>query len=311
MELRHLEYLVAVVEEGSFTRAAARVHVAQPGVSAQIRRLEAELGQDLLDRSGRGVTLTQAGQAVLPYARAALAAAAGAKEAVGQLTGLLRGRITIGTVTSMASENFDLVGLLSRFHHDHPNVDITLSAANSDELARALRDGRLDFAILGLGRGTPDGLDLHVVTEEPLVGAVSRTHPLAGQDTITLAALTRHPLISLPAGTGLRACLNEACREEGLTPTVRFEAGDPRVLAKLAVEGLGVAVVPKSITDARLDELHALTITHPALCGRLAIAWRAEGPIGPAASEFIRRVLAVVSAQREATPSGANATAVG
>src|SRR5690348_5879990 len=113
MELRHLQYLVAVAEEANFTRAAARVHVAQPGVSAQIRQLERELGQQLLDRSGRRVTVTAAGAAVLPHARAALAAVTAVRDAVDELTGLLRGRISIGTVTSISSEGFDLPVLLA------------------------------------------------------------------------------------------------------------------------------------------------------------------------------------------------------
>ena len=93
MELRQLEYFVAVADEANFTRAAAALHVTQPGVSAQIRRLERELGQDLLDRAARTVSLTEAGAAALPYARAALAAAAGVQLAVDQLTGLLRGHL--------------------------------------------------------------------------------------------------------------------------------------------------------------------------------------------------------------------------
>jgi len=113
MELRQLAYFVAVADEGNFTRAAATVHVAQPGVSAQIRHLERELGQDLLDRSGRNVSVTEAGAAVLPYARAALAAVAGARQAVDELTGLLRGHVTIGTLTSISSDQVDLPGLLA------------------------------------------------------------------------------------------------------------------------------------------------------------------------------------------------------
>src|SRR5215211_2069694 len=100
MELRHFEYFVAVAEESSFTRAAARVHVAQPGVSAQIRQLERELVQELFDRSGRTVRLTEVGEAVLPYARAALEAVDGARCAVEDLTGLLRGQVAVGMVTA-------------------------------------------------------------------------------------------------------------------------------------------------------------------------------------------------------------------
>src|SRR5438270_8481792 len=115
MELRQLEYFVAVAEERNFTRAAERVHVAQPGVSAQIRRLERELGQELLDRSGRAVRLTEVGSAVLPYARAALAAVEGARLAVDELTGLLRGHVRVGMVTS---HDEDVPGLLAAFHDD-------------------------------------------------------------------------------------------------------------------------------------------------------------------------------------------------
>ena len=100
MELRQLEYFVAVAEEANFTRAAERIHVAQPAVSAQIQRLERELGQPLLDRSRRTVRLTGAGEAALPYARAALAAVADIHVAVEELTQLVRGTVTIGTVTS-------------------------------------------------------------------------------------------------------------------------------------------------------------------------------------------------------------------
>src|SRR3954452_1135866 len=103
MELRQLEYFVAVAEEASFTRGAARVHVAQPGVSAQIRQLERELGQELLDRSGRTIRLTEVGAAVLPYARAALGAVTGAREVVYDLTGLLRGRVTVGMLIACGS----------------------------------------------------------------------------------------------------------------------------------------------------------------------------------------------------------------
>src|SRR4051794_8261081 len=113
MELHQLAYLVAVAEEASFTRAAARLRVAQPGVSAQVRKLERELGQDLLDRSGREVRLTPAGAAVLPYARAALAAVEGARRTAAELSGLARGRVAIGTVTS---HDVDLATVLADFH---------------------------------------------------------------------------------------------------------------------------------------------------------------------------------------------------
>jgi len=289
MELRQLAYFVAVAEEGNFTRAAATVHVAQPGVSAQIRHLERELGQDLLDRTGRSVRVTAAGAAVLPYARAALAAVAGARQAVEELTGLLRGHVTIGTLTSISSDQVDLPGLLAGFHDEHPGVDVTLTVANSEELVDALRAGRLDLALIGLGATTPARIDTHILTSEPLVAVVSLRDPLAASTTITLHALAERTLISLPRGTGLRSALEQACAAAGFAPHVTFEAGDPRVLAELAARGLGVAVVPQSVAAARREQLHTLVITEPALQGRIALAWRSNGPISPLARALITR----------------------
>src|SRR3954469_7236765 len=139
MELRQLEYFVTVAEEANFTRAAERIHVAQPAVSAQVQRLERELGQPLLDRSRRTVRLTAAGEAALPYARAALAAVADIHVAVEELTQLVRGTVTIGAVTS---HSVDLPSLLADFHADHPNVEITLSTDSSDALIDKVQSGQ-------------------------------------------------------------------------------------------------------------------------------------------------------------------------
>ena len=169
MELRQLEYLVAVAEEANFTRAAERIHVAQPAVSAQIQRLERELGQQLLDRSRRTVRLTAAGEAVLPYARAALAAVDDMHVAVEELTDLVRGAVTIGTVTS---HSVDIPQLLADFHADHPNVEITLSTDSSDNLIENVRTGQLDAAIVSVGPDEcPDGLEVQVVTDEAIQAA--------------------------------------------------------------------------------------------------------------------------------------------
>jgi DNA-binding transcriptional LysR family regulator len=285
MELRQLEYFVSVAEEGNFTRAAEKAHVAQPGVSAQIRRLERELGQELLDRSGRTVTLTEVGAAVLPYARAALAAVAAARLTVEELTGLVRGRVAVGMVTS---HSVDLPTLLARFHEDHPAVEITLTEANSDHLVEALRDGSLDAAIISLGATPPPDLEFHVVTDEAIAAAVSPDDALAKRSSIPLTALRGRALISLPRGTGIRSHLDTACAAAGFAPRIAFEASDPTVLAQLAARGLGVAIVPASVAKSR-EELHPLTIIRPQLRGQLVFAWRTDGPISPAARALIGR----------------------
>ncbi|MGW4097958.1 LysR family transcriptional regulator [Mycobacterium sp. NPDC004974] len=291
MELRQLEYFVAVAEEANFTRAAERVHVAQPAVSAQIRHLERELGQPLFDRSRRAVRLTAAGEAVLPHARAALAAVADACTAVEELGELVRGSVVVGTVTA---HDFDMAGLLAQFHAAYPLVDITLTSDESDALLDGLHSGRLDAAIVSVGAELPAELAAEVVTDQRIVAAVADTHPWRRRRTVTLRDLADHPVIALPSGAGIRHQFDRACRAAGVAARVAFEASTPNALAELAERGLGVAVLPESVAVTRAA-LHPLPIT-PELRGRLVFAWRAQGPMNPAARvliEMARRRLRV------------------
>lgn len=289
MELRQLEYLVAVVEEGSFTGAAQRERVAQPAVSAQIRRLERLVGQPLLLRASREVRLTQAGAALLPHARAALAAVRAAQAAVDDVADLVRGTVAVGTVTL---HPVDVARLIADFNAGHPDVEITLSTDNSDALLARLADGRLDAAVVSIGVDEePPGLDYQVITDEPLAAAVTPAHPLGHRKTVTLQELCDFRLISLPRGTGLRSRLDQACADAGLRPRVAFEATSPLELVQLARHGLGAAILPHSMT--RDSGLHALRIT-PALRGRLVWAWRAD-IAGPAARLFNEQARAMIA----------------
>jgi DNA-binding transcriptional LysR family regulator len=314
MELRQLEYFVTVADEQNFTRAAERLHLAQPGISAQIRQLERELGQPLLDRAGRVTTLTEAGKAVLPFARAALDAVAGARQAVDELAGLLRGHVSVGMVVQCAS--LDLPGLLAGFHQRYPAIEITLAEDNSDRLADGVRDGSYDLAFIGTGAADPPGLSLQVVADEPVVaafcadaalpGTAARpgTTPsgaagladLAGRDWVTLAEIADHTMISLPVGTGLRSAVDAAYASIGLRPHIAFEASDPRMLARLAAHGLGLAFLPASVAAAHGSGLHVLTIRDPEIRGRLTLAWRADDPVSPAARALIAHARTVLPA---------------
>lgn len=282
MELRQLDYFVAVAEEANFTRAAEREHVAQPAVSAQIRRLERELGQPLFDRNRRAVRLTAAGEALLPHARAALRAVGDARTAVAELGDLVRGSITVGSVTA---HDFDMAGLLADFHREHPLVDITLGTDDSDALVDGIRSGRLDAAILSVGTDLPVGLAAEVVTDQRIVAAVAGTHAWRRRRRIAVADLADQPVIALPVGTGIRRLLDDACAAGGVTVRVALEASTPQALADLAARGLGVAILPESAATTR-PELHAVVLAPP-LRGRLVFAWRAAGPMSPAARVLV------------------------
>ncbi|MFE7096556.1 LysR family transcriptional regulator [Streptomyces erythrochromogenes] len=295
MELRQLRYLVAVVDEGGFTRAAARLHLAQPGLSAQIRQLEKELGQSLLDRSGRSVTPTEVGRAVLPYARAALAAADAVRQTVDEHTGLLRGKVTLGLVSGATAHAFDVAAFLADFHASHPALEIALTEDTSERMQAALLTGGIDVALLGpTTEEAPAGLSYRTVVDVPLGAAVAPGDPLldpADRTAVPLAELRDRPLICLPRGTGVRAAFERGCARAGFRPRVAFEAASPQVLAQLAARGLGVAVLPLGEEgDGVGGGLRALRLVGDGLRARIVLARPAAGPTSPAARALLHRL---------------------
>lgn len=288
MELRQLHYLAAVVDDASFTHAAARLHLTQPGVSSQIRALERELGQRLLDRTVHGVRLTDVGAAVLPHARAALRAADHIRDTVAEHAGLLRGQVSVGIVAS-STLGFDMIDALAGFHRRHPQVALNLTEGRSDDLEHAVAAGDLDTAVIAPGPRRPAGIEQLLLADVAMVAAVHREHPLADRASIPLTELQQHRLISFDDSVGTSAHLLQSCAQAGFVPTIAFKASDPVALARLAAAGLGVAVLPAPYADPDTSPLHAIALT-PELRGRLALAWRTEGPSNPAARAFIEHL---------------------
>ncbi|MFE9097741.1 LysR family transcriptional regulator [Streptomyces sp. NPDC007264] len=272
MELRQLEYFVAVAEERNFTRAAERVHISQSGVSAQIRRLERELGAELFDRSARTVVLTAAGKAALEHARAALAAAGAVGQAVGEVTDVIRGRLTVGMVIGCTLT--PLFDALAAFHRAHPGVEISLLEDGSDRLVEGVRAGAVDVALIGAAATTPEGLDALTVISERLVAAVPAGHPLAKRRRVTLRDLAAHPLVCMPPGTGLRTVFDRACAAQGLHPAIALQAGAADAIADLAARGLAVAVLSESMAARHRDRLTARTLDDVDTPAVLALVWK-------------------------------------
>jgi len=282
MDLRQLSYFVAVAEEGQFTRAASRVLVAQPAVSAQIRRLERELGEPLFHRDRRQVSLTVAGEALLPHARAALAAAERGRETIASMRGELHGRLRIG-VSGPVDHRF--AATLGDFHRAHPGVEISVGQEQNEPLLQAVASGDVDAAVVGLGaQPTPPRVRTRAVATEPLVLAVRRDDPLSRRRTVTLAELRERSMITLVRGSGLRTVLENACRDVGFAPRITAEASDLGSLVELAAEGLGAAVLPASAAEAA--DVAVLDVTRPRLRRRTALAWN-ETVTSPAGQAFL------------------------
>lgn len=265
MELRHLEYFVAVADESSFTRAAARLHVVQSGVSAVIKSLERELGAPLLERTSKRVALTDAGRALLPRARAALDAARAARDAVDEVRGGLRGTLRIGMMTSVAL--VDMPALMGNFHKSHPEVALQLSVSprGSSGLVDALTDGSLDVALVSVPGRPPAGVRVRQLVSLPMELVLPQGHPLADKPEISVADLAGERFVDFPLGYGNRAVVDRAFAAAGIERHVSLEVTDITTGASFVAHGLGVAilnrfavpdglgVVIRPLADAGLD----------------------------------------------------------
>ena len=273
MELRHFEYFVAVAEELSFTRAAQRLHVVQSGVSSVIAALERELGATLFDRDRHAVALTEAGRALLPEARATLAAARAAADAVAETTAGLRGTLSVGMMISTGP--VDVPGLLGKFHEAHPAVLVRLRTlpGGSADLASAVADGALDLALLSLPGEPPSGVEIRQLAQEPMALICAPGHRLAGSGSASVAALGDETFVDFPVGWGTRAIVDRAFAAAGIDRQVAFEVASYDTAAGLVGNGLGIAFVPASA--AGLDGVVRVPVTSPG-ADSPALAWRIQ-----------------------------------
>jgi DNA-binding transcriptional LysR family regulator len=271
MEVRQLEYFVAVAEEANFTRAASRVKISQSGVSAQIRQLERGLGADLIDRSTRTATLTPAGRAALDPARAVLAGLDAVRRAVDDTSNLIRGTLRVGMVTGCTITPF--FHALAQLHQEHPGLVISLVEGISDHLVAEVRAGTLDAALVGIAGAVPEGLGSLTIVSEGLAAVMTAEHPLAGRARLRLAQLTRHQLVGMPEGTGVRTAFDRACAARGLTPTVVVQASAADAIADLAARDLGVGVLSASMAERYQRRLHVVPIVDADVPALLALIW--------------------------------------
>ncbi|NMO55083.1 LysR family transcriptional regulator [Actinoplanes sp. TBRC 11911] len=285
MELRHLEYFVAVAEERHFTRAAERMRVAQSGLSASIRALERELDADLFVRHTRRVELTDAGHALLTEAHRTLASAAAAKNAVAAVRGLLRGTLTVGSEQCLGV--LDLPPLLSSFRRAYPGVEIRLKYAGSAQLIDQLRANRLDVGFVALPGAAPEGIRLLPLATEEMLVLCHPAHPLAEKTSVAVADLAGEDFIDFSADWGARR-LND--QTFGVARRVSVEVNDVHTLLDFVHQGLGVALVPAPVTrKPQAKGLCAVPLAAPGGPGwQVSVAMPATSPAGPATTELLR-----------------------
>jgi DNA-binding transcriptional LysR family regulator len=285
VELRQLAYFVAVAEEAHFTRAAERLQIAQPAVSQQIQRLEAELGERLFLRDRRSVTLTPAGAALLPHARAALVQVQHGREAIAAQRGLLGGPLAVGLVQPLPGRR--IVRTIGAFARQHPAIELSLREGETDALLEALASGALHCAFIGLGPGSepPPELQARVIAREPAVLAVACDHSLAARETIRVRELRAEPFVTLTPASRLRHVLEAMCAQAGFAPRIAAETTDLAVMVLLVAEGVGVALLPRSGLDGA-EAVVALDLPDATVDRRIVLVWRADY-VPPAARAFL------------------------
>jgi DNA-binding transcriptional LysR family regulator len=290
VQLSQLTYVLAVAEERHFTRAADRLHLAQPSLSRQIRLLERELGVLLFHRGpGQGlVTLTADGDALLPFIRRVLADVEATAAEARALTGMSRGRLSIGATPSLATSM--LAPALVEFHAAHPGIELLVVEAGSHQLVRQLVSGEVDLALVVLPI-TDAGVAATPLFDDPLVLAVAPGHALAGRRRVGVGDLDGLPLVMFREGYDLRDVTLAACREAGVTPRLVSQGGEMDGVLAFVAAGLGAAVVPAIAIPAE-SALVTVPFTRPGLSRTVALAHRDDRPVPRAAQALAAQLAA-------------------
>jgi DNA-binding transcriptional LysR family regulator len=255
VELRQLVYFDAVVRHGSFTRASGQLHIAQSALSAQVSRLEKELGVTLLIRGTRAVALTQAGQLFLDRTRRVLGELDAARADLVDLTSAVSGHVTVGVTHVLGP--IDLPTTLARFHAEHPSVAVTLRSGLIAELLAGLDAGEVDILLGPIHGGLPSRYSAQPMFAEQVVLVTPHGHRLGHRSEVDLAEVRDDEFVCLRPGSGLRAILTAAAAAAGFEPRVQFETDSPRSVRELVSAGLGIAVLARSAVDALGPPVHA------------------------------------------------------
>ena len=286
MELRQLRYVVALAEERSFTRAASKVLVAQPALSQQIAKLEAELGVPLVDRTTRRVGMTEAGERLVEHARRVLKEVDVAQEELADLAGVRSGRLTIGA--SQTVGGFDLLGLLATFHGRYPDVDLALREDLSLSLAAQLRADELDLAFITIPAGpATEGLDRRVVSSEEMVAVLPPGHALSRRRKLRVTDLETQTVVSFRHGATIRRRLDEAAARAGFELRVAFETNEVVRMRALAAAGLAIAILPRTDAEQPGPPVAAVPFDEPGFRHTVYMCARAGRHHSPATRALI------------------------
>ncbi len=281
MELYQLRYFLEAARQRNFTRAAARLRLAQTALSEQIRNLEADLGAMLFVRGRRESTLTAAGEALATHAEVILEQAENARRAVQELVGLRGGRLVIGAIPSVSA------GLLPKpvaaFRQRHPQVELVLAEGTSDTVADWVESGRVALGIVQLP-SSGGRFEERLLLTEHFVLLAAADHRLAKQKAVNLASLSEEPFVCYKGRA--RDTALAACREAGFEPRITCESGELEAVHALVAAGLGLALLPELAAHRAAPDCALVKLRSPKVERRLAVLTRRGGKNSPAAAVF-------------------------
>jgi DNA-binding transcriptional LysR family regulator len=294
MDLRQLSHFVAVAEDGSFTRAAQRMHIVQSGISASIAALERELGVPVFRRSKHRIDLTAAGRALLVEARRALAAVAAGKAAALAANAALHGRLTIGIARAIP-EGVQFPRLVHQFHVANPDVDLYLSELAGNGLDE-LRAGQIDLV---LGPGQASGVTSIPLAKLPIMLACAKTHPLAGRRSVRMSDLAGEHFIDVPERWASRTLADRALADAGIERRSIIEVSNVQLALRLVAEQTGVALLPDISADYAVRPVF-VPIRPSIGTWELSVSFLGEEPATPAARAFLASLLSGPTEHRAA-----------
>jgi DNA-binding transcriptional LysR family regulator len=284
MELRHVEYVVAVIDEGSFTAGATAVGVAQPSLSEGIRRLEKELGVALFHRIARSVSLTPAGHAFEGPARQLLRDREQVLAAVGGVRALRAGSLDLVALRTLAVD--PLAPLVGRFRVAHPGIVVHI--AEPEDVAAVedmIVDGRCEIALTELPPRRDDLVAIRLARQEILAVCPPGTKlPAAGR--LPVAQLANVPLIATPRGTSTRDLMERALASAAVEPTIAVESAQREAIGPLVLGGAGTSLLPRALAEQYADQGAVIARLTPALTRTIGLLHRAS-PLTPSARSFV------------------------
>lgn len=289
MELKQLEYFLAVCEELHFTRAAEKLGISQPSLSQQIRALEYEMGTPLFDRIGKKTSITKAGQILKKHSQNIFLEIEMCRTAFSELNGLQRGKLEIGALLTVV--NYLLPTAVLEFHAHYPKVELSVLGMRTGDIREATLQNKLDLGILALP--ADDHEDLHFVplyTEE-LALAVPAQHELAGSSIVSLGVLETVPSILLPDNFYLRKIIDQSCSQLGFSPKPILEMSTMESIINMVKKDAGVTVLPKPYLEfLNLPEIHVVSLADPTPTRQIGVIYRKDKHICAATRTFIDKL---------------------